>query len=148
MYVCIFCGPWHTYVLYIIFDQLEEEARESRLMLAEARREASEAVIEAAKKQMENAHNLATQTAISAAKAAVKAALLKQFREENYTSASGFDDVTSDATTTTEDGTEQVSTEVETSIVQHRTWVVVPRIILLYMYVYIEGSLFIILYLL
>ena len=61
-----------------ILLQLEQEAKESQQQLAEARRVASAAVIEAARKQMENAHNLATQTAISAAKAAVEAALVSK----------------------------------------------------------------------
>ena len=110
--------------------QLEEEARESQQRLAEARREASEAVIKAARKQMENAHNLATQTAISAAKAAVKAVLQKQSREDSYSTASAFEDVSSltstkdseDTTIKDKEGTsgEQISTEVDTSVLEDK----------------------------
>jgi hypothetical protein len=105
--------------------KLEEQALQSQQRLAEARKEASEVVIEAAKKQLENAHNLATQTAVSAAKAAVKAVLHQQSsKEDNYSSASAFEDISTDTTrgseTTTKDSedvsVEQVVTDGESSV--------------------------------
>lgn len=68
MYVCI---------CVCLSFQLEREARESQLQLAEARKAASEAVIAAARRQLEGAHDRATQTAIVAAKK-VEAALAGQ----------------------------------------------------------------------
>ena len=118
---------WQMYIrMYVcIAHQLEEQALQSQQRLAEARKEASEVVIEAAKKQLENAHNLATQTAVSAAKAAVKAVLHQQSsKEDNYSSASAFEDISTDTTrgseTTTKDSedvsVEQVVTDGESSV--------------------------------
>lgn len=70
------------------FDtQLEREAHESKLQLAEARKAASEAVIAAARRQLEGAHELVTQTAVSAAKAAVEAALAGQREADRHMSS-------------------------------------------------------------
>ena len=76
-----------TYVVGAFHAQLEREARESQLQLAEARKVASEAVIAAARRQLEGAHELATKTAVGAAKAAVEAALAGQREGERRTSS-------------------------------------------------------------
>ena len=79
--------PLYLYACCVFRPQLEREAHESQLQLAEARKAASVAVIAAARKQLEGAHELATQTAIGAAKAAVEAALAGHRETERHTSS-------------------------------------------------------------